>query len=98
MDGANGAGSHYWVARYWAEELAQQSQDGQLQAVFKETSKAFQEGEGQILAEMIECQGKAVDLGGYYHVDHAKADAAMQPSETFNHIIARLAQGADAKI
>jgi len=91
-------GSHYWVARYWAEELAQQSQDGQLQAVFKETSKAFQEGEGKILAEMIECQGKAVDLGGYYHVDHAKADAAMQPSETFNQIITRLTQGADAKI
>lgn len=91
-------GSHYWVARYWAEELSQQSQDAQLQTVFKEASVEFQEGESKILQEMIDCQGKAVDLGGYYHVDHAKADAAMQPSKTFNQIIARLTQGPDAKI
>jgi len=91
-------GSHYWVARYWAEELSQQSNDAELQAVFKQTSVELQEGESKILQEMIDCQGKAVDLGGYYHVDPAKADAAMQPSETFNQIIARLTQGPDAKI
>merc|ERR1711988_880170 len=74
-------GSHYWVARYWAEELAQQTDDVQLQTVFKQASSEFQTGEKKILQEMIECQGNAVDLGGYYRVDKAKADKAMQPSE-----------------
>ena len=83
-------GSHYWVARYWAEELASQSDDASLKATFAETAQQLKEKEAAILADMIECQGKPVDIGGYYRVDKAKADTAMNPSATFNGIIARL--------
>merc|ERR1719428_2745212 len=86
-------GSHYWVARYWAEELAKQTGDGSLQKVFVGFSKALAENEAKILQELIDCQGKAIDLGGYYKVDTAKADAAMKPSETLNTIVAQLSQG-----
>jgi isocitrate dehydrogenase len=84
-------GSHYWVARYWAEELAK-STDSSLKSVFSQTSKELVEGEAKILQDMIDCQGTAIDLGGYYKVDHAKADKAMQPSHTFNSIIERLSK------
>merc|ERR1719409_1870825 len=91
-------GSHYWVARYWAEEMAKQTEEPSLQAIFQTAAKEMQDGEAKILQDMIDCQGQQVDIGGYYRVDKAKADVAMNPSETFNKIIARLTQGADAKI
>eukprot|EP00930_Biecheleria_cincta_P052736 TRINITY_DN37_c1_g1_i6.p1 TRINITY_DN37_c1_g1~~TRINITY_DN37_c1_g1_i6.p1 ORF type:complete len:743 (+),score=195.67 TRINITY_DN37_c1_g1_i6:71-2230(+) len=91
-------GSHYWVARYWAEEMAKQTEEPSLQSVFQTAAKEMQDSEAKILQDMIDCQGQQVDIGGYYHVDKAKTDAAMNPSETFNKIIARLTQGADAKI
>jgi isocitrate dehydrogenase len=91
-------GSHYWVARYWAEELAKQDADAGLKKVFSESSKELQDKESKILQDLIDCQGKAIDLGGYYHVDTAKADAAMKPSATLNEIISRLQQGPDARI
>jgi len=91
-------GSHYWVARYWAEELAKQTGDGSLQKVFIETSKSLQDNEAKILQDLIDCQGKAIDLGGYYKVDTAKADAAMKPSATLNTIVAQLTQGPDARV
>eukprot|EP00933_Yihiella_yeosuensis_P020002 TRINITY_DN1612_c0_g1_i1.p1 TRINITY_DN1612_c0_g1~~TRINITY_DN1612_c0_g1_i1.p1 ORF type:complete len:756 (+),score=210.39 TRINITY_DN1612_c0_g1_i1:75-2342(+) len=90
-------GSHYWVARYWSEELSKQSEHAALKEKFTEVSKELESNEAKILQDMIDCQGKAVDLGGYYHVDAKKVDAAMQPSETFNSIIRKLEQGADAK-
>lgn len=79
-------GSHYWVARYWAEELAK-CDNAELKAVFEKAAKELGDNEPKILEEMIQCQGVKVDLGGYYKVDAAKADKAMQPSETFNKII-----------
>lgn len=91
-------GSHYWVARYWAEELAKQSQEASLKASFEAVAKELQDNEAKILQDMIDCQGKSVDIGGYYRVDKAKTDAAMNPSETFNSIVQRLLQGADAKV
>merc|ERR1711972_12472 len=91
-------GSHYWVARYWAEELAGQDKEASMKATFAGVAKELADGEQKILTDLIECQGKSVDLGGYYHVDHAKADAAMRPSAALNTIIARLEQGPDARV
>ncbi|OLQ10190.1 Isocitrate dehydrogenase [NADP] 2 [Symbiodinium microadriaticum] len=90
-------GSHYWVARYWAEELASQEEEQRLKAAFSSVADQLKEKEVAILSDMIECQGKSVDIGGYYHVDKAKADVAMNPSATFNGIITRLAEGPDAR-
>merc|ERR1711953_464195 len=90
-------GSHYWLCRYWAEELAKQNEDPSLQKTFANTAKDFAEGEVKVLQELVECQGKAIDLGGYYHVDKSKTDAAMNPSKTLNSIIARIIQGPDAR-
>merc|ERR1712066_941092 len=83
-------GSHYWVARYWAEELAKQDADKNLKAAFAQTAAALGEQEAAILDGLIKCQGSPVDLGGYYRVDKAKTDAAMNPSSTLNGIIATL--------
>merc|ERR1719359_1312267 len=62
-------GSHYWVARYWAEELTKQSGDAALKAKFEKAAKELQENEALILKELIDCQGTPIDLGGYYRVD-----------------------------
>jgi len=91
-------GSHYWVARYWAEGLAKQDADSGLKSTFSAVSKALSDHESKILQDLIDCQGKPMDLGGYYHVDTAKADAAMKPSATLNEIISRLEQGPDARV
>jgi len=87
-------GSHYWLARYWADELAQQDSDASLKAAFGATSQAFADNEATILDELIKCQGAKLDLGGYYRVDKEKCDKLMNPSETLNGIIAKLAKGA----
>eukprot|EP00931_Biecheleriopsis_adriatica_P099468 TRINITY_DN73_c0_g1_i4.p1 TRINITY_DN73_c0_g1~~TRINITY_DN73_c0_g1_i4.p1 ORF type:complete len:767 (-),score=197.43 TRINITY_DN73_c0_g1_i4:118-2418(-) len=91
-------GSHYWVARYWAEELSKQVDDSNLKDTFGKVFKELEGSEEKILKDMIDCQGVPVDIGGYYRVDKTKADKAMQPSETFNAIICKLAQGPDAKV
>merc|ERR1711874_560467 len=87
-------GSHYWLARYWADELAQQDSDASVKAAFGATSQAFADNEASILDELIKCQGEKMDLGGYYRVDKEKCDKLMNPSETLNGIIAKLAKGA----
>merc|ERR1712183_870514 len=91
-------GSHYWVARYWAEELAKQTEDSSLQTTFAAFAKEFAEKESKVLQELIDCQGKAVDIGGYYRVDKEKADKAMIPSDTLNGIITRIPQGLDSRV
>jgi len=83
-------GAHYWLARYWSEEIAKQGDDKSLQTVFAKTAKDLAENEAKILQDLVDCQGAAVDLGGYYRVDKAKADKVMQPSETLNDIFAAL--------
>merc|ERR1712048_1424860 len=91
-------GSHYWLCRYWAEELAKQGEDTTLKMAFGNTAKEFAESESKVLKELVDCQGRAIDLGGYYHVDKAKTDTAMRPSSTLNAIIARITQGPDARV
>ncbi len=78
--------SHYWVARYWAEALAQ-SENPLLSEKFGPIAQALAENEAKIIEELLAIEGKAQDIGGYYHPDDAKAEVAMRPSETFNSII-----------
>ena len=80
-------GSHYYLALYWAEALAAQSDDSALQATFKPLAEQLKEKEAAILSELESAQGAAVDLGGYYHTDVEKTAAAMRPSPTLNAII-----------
>ncbi|MFX4277932.1 NADP-dependent isocitrate dehydrogenase [Aliarcobacter butzleri] len=80
-------GSHFYLAMYWAQELAAQNVDAELKAEFTSIAKAMTENEEKIVKELTECQGKAVDMGGYYLPDDAKTSAAMRPSTTLNSII-----------
>ena len=80
-------GSHFFLAMYWAQELAAQNNDADLKAEFTPIAKAMTENETQIVKELTQCQGKAVDMGGYYLPDDAKTSAAMRPSATLNAII-----------
>jgi len=91
-------GSHYWVARYWAEELASQTEDSELKSIFVKAAKEFSDNEAKILQDLVDCQGTPMDIGGYYRVDKAKADALMNPSTTLNTIIAQIEQGPDARV
>ena len=88
LGGIDNRGSHYWLARYWAEALAAQDNDADLKSAFAPVAKALVDGEAKILEELIGVQGKAVDIGGYYRPDMAKADAAMRPSATLNAALA----------
>ncbi len=83
-------GSHFYLALYWAEALAAQDKDAELKARFAPVAKALAENEGKINAELIAAQGKAVDMGGYYHPDCAKTSAAMRPSATLNAALATI--------
>jgi len=83
-------GSHYWLARYWAEELANQTEDPELAEIFKPVAQKLAENEEKILSEIAATEGSPKDIGGYYHPDDAKAEAAMRPSKTFNEIIDNL--------
>ncbi|HEY9356452.1 MAG TPA: NADP-dependent isocitrate dehydrogenase, partial [Arthrobacter sp.] len=83
-------GSHYFLARYWAEELAKQTEDTELAASFAAVAKELSSNEETILGELAAVQGSPVDIGGYYRPDEAKASAAMRPSATLNKVIATL--------
>ena len=80
-------GSHFYLALYWAEALAAQTKDAELQAKFAKIAKQLQDNEAKINGELIGAQGKPVDLGGYYLPDPVKCAAAMRPSATLNAII-----------
>jgi isocitrate dehydrogenase len=83
-------GSHFYLAMYWAQELARQDDDPELAAAFKGLADALTENEQTISDELIAVQGRPVDLGGYYRPDDAKASAVMRPSQTFNDALATL--------
>ncbi|MET3140785.1 UNVERIFIED_ORG: isocitrate dehydrogenase [Arthrobacter sp. UYEF10] len=83
-------GSHYFLARYWAEELAKQTEDTELAASFAAVAKELASSEETIVGELAAVQGSAVDVGGYYRPDEAKASAVMRPSATLNKVIATL--------
>ncbi len=89
--GIDNRGSHFYLALYWAQALAAQSQDRELQAVFAPIAQKLTQSESAIVSELVSVQGKPADLGGYYRPDHAKTSAAMRPSATFNVILAELA-------
>jgi isocitrate dehydrogenase len=80
-------GSHFYLALYWAEALAKQTQDPELQTRFAEVAKQLATNEDKIVQELIDAQGQPVDLGGYYLPNEAMAAAAMRPSATLNGII-----------
>ena len=80
-------GSHFWLARYWAEELAAQSEDADLAATFAPVAAALAENAETIDAELLAVQGSPADLGGYYWPEEAKVTAVMRPSATFNKVI-----------
>ncbi|MUN53963.1 NADP-dependent isocitrate dehydrogenase [Kocuria koreensis] len=83
-------GSHFYLATYWAEELAAQTRDTDLAELFSEISESLKSNEDKIAQELLDVQGSPVELGGYYWPQDAKADSAMRPSETLNGILARL--------
>jgi isocitrate dehydrogenase len=83
-------GSHFYLALYWARELADQSDDPELAERFAPLAERLTADEDKIVSELSEVQGSAVDLGGYYHPDSAKAVAAMRPSPTFNEALETL--------
>ncbi|ALS93608.1 NADP-dependent isocitrate dehydrogenase [Xanthomonas oryzae] len=83
-------GSHFYLAMYWAQALAAQTEDTALQTKFTPLARALTENEATIVAELNGAQGKPVDIGGYYHPDLAKVSEAMRPSKTFNDILATL--------
>lgn len=84
-------GSHFYLAMYWAQALAEQTEDKNLAAKFAKIAKQMADNEAKISAELIGAQGKPVDLGGYYHPDDAKVSRAMRPSPTLNAIIDAIA-------
>jgi len=83
-------GSHFYLALYWAQALAAQGDDAELAAKFAPLAAALADAEEAIVGELAAVQGEPVDLGGYYLVDRAKADAVMRPSATFNAALADL--------
>jgi len=81
-------GSHYYLALYWAEELANQDTDAELQAYFAPLAKTLADNEEKIVDELNSVQGQRVDIGGYYKADAEKTKAVMRPSATLNTVLA----------
>jgi isocitrate dehydrogenase len=90
VGGIDNRGSHFYLALYWAAELAAQDKDAELKRVFAPIAAELAAKESTIVAELIAVQGKPVDVGGYYQPDPNKASAAMRPSATFNGILAKI--------
>ena len=80
-------GSHFWLSLFWAEALAAQSDDAELASVFGPIAEDLRNNAETIDKELLDAQGNAADLGGYYWPDEEKTSAVMRPSATFNKII-----------
>jgi len=80
-------GSHFYLALYWAQTLAEQDRDSDLQVRFAEVAQKLGENEEKIIGELNGAQGQPADIGGYYWPDHAKVTQAMRASATFNGIV-----------
>ncbi|HEY5401003.1 MAG TPA: NADP-dependent isocitrate dehydrogenase [Trebonia sp.] len=83
-------GSHFYLALYWAQELARQTDDAEIAAAFKGLAETLAANESAIVGELLAVQGKPADIGGYYLPDAEKAAAVMRPSKTFNEALAAL--------
>jgi len=90
VGGIDNRGSHFYLALFWAEALASQTESTSLREAFAPLASTLRTHESDIVRELIEVQGKPVDLGGYYKPDAAKCAAIMRPSRTFNEALARL--------
>ena len=88
VGGIDNRGSHFYLAMYWAQALAEQSKNQELKDRFTKLAKELTDNEQKIVDEQIAAQGKPVEIGGYYHPDNAKVDRAMRPSETLNSALA----------
>jgi len=87
IGGIDNRGSHFYLALFWAEALAAQSDDTALKHAFSAVSSALQSAEAQVIEELISVQGTAADIGGYYRPDAIKAERIMRPSATLNQIL-----------
>jgi len=83
-------GSHFYLALYWAQELAAQDDDDELASAFADLAKTLEAGADTIIEELLGVQGSPVDIGGYYRPDDEKAGPVMRPSKTFNDALATL--------
>lgn len=83
-------GSHFYLAKFWAQELASQNDDAELAAAFAAVSDALNSNEDTVTGELLAVQGSPVDLGGYYRPDAAKVAAVMRPSAKFSEVLATL--------
>ncbi|MFI2262172.1 NADP-dependent isocitrate dehydrogenase [Streptomyces tubercidicus] len=90
LGGIDNRGSHFYLALYWAQELAKQTDDAQLAEAFAALAETLTEQEQTIVDELIAVQGSPADIGGYYQPAVAKADAVMRPSKTLNQALANL--------
>jgi isocitrate dehydrogenase len=90
LGGIDNRGSHFYLALYWAQELAAQTDDADLAESFAPLAKTLAEAEHAIVAELAAVQAHPVDLGGYYRPDPARAEAVMRPSPTFNAALGQL--------
>ncbi len=87
VGGIDNRGSHFYLAMYWAQELAEQNKDADLKNRFTPVAKTLRDNEQKIVSELIAVQGKPADIGGYYRPEFAKVSAVMRPSTTLNRII-----------
>ena len=90
LGGIDNRGSHFYLAMYWIEELAQQQTDTTLASMFAEIHKELKEHEKTIVSELIEVQGQKQDITGYYFMEKSVLDVAMRPSSTFNFILDKI--------
>ena len=90
VGGIDNRGSHFYLALYWAQALANQSKDADLKTIFSPIAEEMTSNEAKIDAELIAAQGKAQEIGGYYHANEALVNNAMRPSVTLNAIINKL--------
>ncbi|MDI1252291.1 NADP-dependent isocitrate dehydrogenase [Thermomonas sp.] len=90
LGGIDNRGSHFYLAMYWAQAMAEQTEDAELASRFKPLAETLTTNEAKIIEELIAVQGKPVDIGGYYQPDLGKLTPAMRPSATFNAALATL--------
>ncbi len=90
VGGLDNRGSHFYIAKFWAEALAEQSEDAALQTCFAPVAQSFADKEAKVIAELTEVQGKSVEIGGYYRPDPSLAEKVMRPSATLNDLVANI--------
>ena len=90
LGGIDNRGSHFYLALYWAQELAAQTDDAELAEAFAPLAETLADNEQAIVDELLAVQGSPVDIGGYYQPDPVLAEAVMRPSATFNEALATL--------